>query len=44
MSLQIYADQMKSIDPSAKMVKDVLKCQYNNHAVTVPNQAMINYW
>ena len=35
MSLQIYVEQLKSIDPSARVVKDVLKCQYNNHAVTV---------
>lgn len=34
-SLQMYADQMKSIDPSARVVKDVMKCRYNNHAVTV---------
>lgn len=34
-NLQLYVEQLKSIDPSAKMVKDVLKCQYNNHAVTV---------
>lgn len=35
MSLQLYVEQLKSIDPSARVVKDVLKCQYNNHAVTV---------
>lgn len=34
-NLQIYVEQLKSIDPSARVVKDVLKCQYNNHAVTV---------
>ena len=34
-SLQIYVDQMKTIDPSARVVKDVLKCQYHHHAVIV---------
>ena len=35
MSLQMYADQMKSIDPSVKVVGDVMKFKYHNHAVTV---------
>lgn len=35
MSLQIYAEQMKSIDSSAKVVNDVLKCKYHNHSVIV---------
>lgn len=34
-NLQIYVEQLKSIDPSARVVKDVMKCQYNNHSVTV---------
>ena len=29
MSLQLYVEQLKSIDPSARVVKDVLKCQEN---------------
>ena len=35
MSLQMYADQMKSIDPSVKVASDVMKFKYHNHAVTV---------
>lgn len=35
MSLQIYVEQIKSIDPSIKVVGDVMKFKYHNHAVTV---------
>lgn len=35
MALQIYADQMKSIDPSVKVTDELVRFKYNNHAVTV---------
>lgn len=35
MSLQIYANQMKSIDPAVKVVDGIMKCKYHNHSVIV---------